>query len=461
MSHNHKTLISKIAVAALFSVVGATALPGITSQASAATVVSSAPAKTAPGQPKFGESGPAVVAVQSAIMRQGFTLRGGATGNFDARTRSVLRTFQRVVGLKVTGVVDTATARVLKLDTAAQSAPASAAPVAATPVAVPASSGPFITKLPKRGSGSKNVVIVQKALIAAGVPVAGGADGIFGASTTRAITAFQRARNINATGRLDQQTAIALGVMAPPVAVAVAPAAPATPAPTASATPATSARVSALPTRGQRSNDVVIVQSALIAAGVVVKGGADGIFGGATAVAISQFQRQHGFPATGRLDERTALKLGVIAPPAVQLAVFPVQGPCSFSNTWHAPRGDRKHLGVDIIANEGNLIYAVADGTITRVYNEATSKLAGNGVRLTTADGTYFFYGHFQRVADGITVGTQVKAGQVIGYNGKTGNTSTPHLHFEIHPQGGPAIDPTSAVAAVNACHVTTPLPIP
>ena len=238
--------------------------------------------------------------------------------------------------------------------------------------------------------------------------------------------------------------------MAPPVAVAAA-----------NPTSPSSTHVTALPQRGHRSNDVVIVQSALIAAGIVVRGGADGIFGGATAMAISQFQRQHGFAATGRLDERTALKLGVIAPPAVQLAVFPVQGPCSFSNTWHAPRGDRKHLGVDIIAKEGNLIYAVADGTITRVYNAATSKLAGNGVRLTTADGTYFFYGHFQRVADGITVGTQVKAGQVIGYNGKTGNTSTPHLHFEIHPQGGPAIDPTSAVAAVNACHLTAPLPIP
>jgi peptidoglycan hydrolase-like protein with peptidoglycan-binding domain len=458
MSHNHKNLISKIAMAALISVVAASALPGLTAQAATTSVVANAPARTAPGQPKFGESGPSVVAVQNAIMRNGFTLRGGATGNFDARTRTVLRTFQRVVGLKVTGVVDAATARALKLSTATQEATATQAPVA-TPVATQPSSGPFITKLPKRGSGSKSVVIVQKALIAAGIPVAGGADGIFGAGTTRAITAFQKAKNIKATGRLDQQTAIALGVMAPPVAVAVAPAPTTTPA--ATPTSASSAHVTALPQRGHRSNDVVIVQSALIAAGIVVKGGADGIFGGATAVAISQFQKQHGFAATGRLDERTALKLGVIAPPAVQLAVFPVQGPCSFSNTWHAPRGDRKHLGVDIIAREGNLIYAVADGTITRVYNEATSKLAGNGVRLTTADGTYFFYGHFQRVADGITVGTQVKAGQVIGYNGKTGNTSTPHLHFEIHPQGGPAIDPTSAVAAVNACHVTAPLPIP
>lgn len=459
MSHNHKTLISKIAVAALFSVVAASSLPAFTAQAATTSVVASTPTRTAPGQPKFGESGPAVVAVQNAILRNGFTLRGGATGKFDARTRSVLRTFQRVVGLKVTGVVDAATARVLKITSATEAVPASPAP-AATPVAAQPSSGPFITKLPKRGSGSKNVVIVQKALMAAGVRVAGGADGIFGAATARAISSFQKAQNIKATGRLDQQTAIALGVMAPPVAVAVAPA----PAPAenpAATTTASSAHVSALPKRGHRSNDVVIVQSALLAAGIVVRGGADGIFGGATAMAISQFQKQQGFAATGRLDERTALKLGVIAPPAVQLAVFPVQGPCSFSNTWHAPRGDRKHLGVDIIANEGNLIYAVADGTISRVYNASTSKLAGNGVRLTTADGTYFFYGHFQGVADGITAGTQVKAGQVIGYNGKTGNTSTPHLHFEIHPQGGPAIDPTSAVAAVNACHITTPLPIP
>jgi peptidoglycan hydrolase-like protein with peptidoglycan-binding domain len=458
MSHNHKTLISKIAMAALISVVATSALPGLTAQAATSSVVASATAKTAPGQPKFGESGPAVVAVQNAIMANGFTLRGGATGTFDARTRTVLRTFQRVVGLRVTGVVDTATARVLKINEGSNQTPAAPAPVA-TAVAARVSTGPFISKLPKRGQGSKNVVIVQRALITAGIRVAGGADGIFGAATTRAISDFQKAQNIPATGRLDQQTAIALGVMAPPVAAAVTPAPVATP--TASTPAGTTSHVTALPQRGQRSNDVVIVQSALIAAGIVVRGGADGIFGGATAMAISQFQKQHGFAATGRIDERTALKLGVIAAPAVQLAVFPVQGPCSFSNTWHAPRGDRKHLGVDIIAKEGNLIYAVADGTITRVYSAATSKLAGNGVRLTTADGTYFFYGHFQSVAEGITVGTQVKAGQVIGYNGKTGNTNTPHLHFEIHPQGGPAIDPTSAVAAVNACHVTAPLPIP
>jgi murein DD-endopeptidase MepM/ murein hydrolase activator NlpD len=95
------------------------------------------------------------------------------------------------------------------------------------------------------------------------------------------------------------------------------------------------------------------------------------------------------------------------------------------------------------------------------MYSTATDKLAGNGVRLTRADGTYFFYGHMQRVADGIGIGVKVKAGQVLGYLGKTGGTTTPHLHLEVHPFGGEAIDPTPIVAAVDACSVTTPLPVP
>jgi murein DD-endopeptidase MepM/ murein hydrolase activator NlpD len=193
-----------------------------------------------------------------------------------------------------------------------------------------------------------------------------------------------------------------------------------------------------------------------------VKGGVDGIFGAATAVAIQKFQTAQNLAITGKLDTQTAIKLGVMAPPAVQLQVFPIQGTCSFENTWHAPRsGGRQHVGVDIIAKEGNLLYAVADGTITKIYNAANDKLAGTGIRLTQADGTYFFYGHMLRLADGIGIGTKVKAGQVVGYNGKTGGTTTPHLHFEIHPFGGEAIDPTAAVDAVNGCGITTPLPIP
>jgi murein DD-endopeptidase MepM/ murein hydrolase activator NlpD len=186
------------------------------------------------------------------------------------------------------------------------------------------------------------------------------------------------------------------------------------------------------------------------------------VFGAATAVALQKFQTAQKIAITGKLDAQTAIKLGVMAPPTVQLAVFPVQGNCSFENTWHAPRsGGRQHLGVDIIAREGNLLYAVADGSITKLYKQGVDKLAGNGVRLTKADGTYFFYGHMSRLADGIGIGSKVKAGQVIGYVGHTGDTNTPHLHFEIHPFGGEAIDPTNAVDAINGCAITTPLPAP
>jgi len=103
-------------------------------------------------------------------------------------------------------------------------------------------------------------------------------------------------------------------------------------------------------------------------------------------------------------------------------------------------------------------VYAVTDGVITKVYEDRPGSLSGNGIRLTTDDGTYFFYAHFTHVADGIVEGAQVTAGQVVGYIGSTGNSGTPHLHLEIHPQGGAAVNPYPIVKAVDACHITEPL---
>jgi peptidoglycan hydrolase-like protein with peptidoglycan-binding domain len=427
---------------------------------------SSTSAKTAPGQPSFGDKGPHVVAVQTAIMRNGFTLSGGATGVFDKSTQRALKSFQKVVGIKVTGVVDTATANVLKVSAAStttvQVTSTTVAPTTTT--TIPAVVYPFTSaNLPSRGSKGDSVTVVQKALTAAGFAVKGGIDGAFGSGTTSTIVAFQSSKGISATGILDIPTAVALALIAPiaaPVATPVT-----TPIQSASVSIASTSTLldpAALPVRGDRGDNVRVVQNALIAAGIEVKGGVDGIFGGATFTALQKFQTANGLTITGTITNPTALKLGVITAPAVSIAVFPVQGNCSFENTWHAPRGaDRLHLGVDIIAREGNLEYAVADGTITKLYTVGVDKLAGNGVRLTMASGTYFFYGHMSKLADGISIGTKVKAGQVIGYVGKTGDTNTSHLHFEVHPLGGDAIDPTPVVAAVDACNVTTPLAIP
>jgi murein DD-endopeptidase MepM/ murein hydrolase activator NlpD len=391
-------------------------------------------------------------------MRNGFTLNGGATGVFNKSTQRALKNFQKVVGLKPTGVVDTATAKVLKVAAASTTTvQATTTTVAPTTTTVPTVVYPLTTlTLPVRGAKGDAVVAVQKALKAAGLEVKGGIDGAFGSGTTATIVSFQTNKGLTATGVLDIPTAVALALIAPVAA--------STPAPAAVSVASTTTLIdpSSLPVRGNRGDTVRTLQKALINAGIEVKGGADGVFGGATFVALQKYQTANGLTVTGTLTTQTAVKLGLVAAPAVAISVFPVQGLCSYENTWHAPRGNnRKHLGVDIIAKEGNLLYAVADGTITKLYTEASDKLAGNGVRLTMADGTYFFYGHMQKIADGMTIGAKVKAGQVVGYLGKTGGTTTPHLHLEVHPLGGEAIDPTPIVAAVDACSVTTPLPVP
>ena len=435
-SHTH-TLHRRLAVAVLAGLLGGIAPLAVVAGPATA---SSASVPTAPGMPAFGAKGAMVVALEKAIMGNGFTLPGGSTGVFDKRLLTVLKTFQRVVGLRVTGVVDAPTAKVLKLSPA--------------PVAAPAKPGTpqfplTATTLPAPGTRGSAVVHVQRALISRGYAILGGADGIYGSATRTAIQRFQTAKKLASTGRVDVATARALGLVAP----AAAPAKPALP----STLPWNN-----LPVVGQRGDAVKVLQNALLAAKIPVFGGADGIFGSATTNAIRTFQTSKNLDVTGRLDLRTAIALGITKGPSVVLDVFPVQGRCSFSNTWQAPRsGGRRHEGVDIIAPLNNLVYAVKDGTITRLYSEATDRLAGNGVRLTTDDGTYFFYAHFSRIADGIRVGTKVKAGQVIGYIGSTGASSGPHLHFEVHPFGGAPVDPTPYVAAVNACDVTKPRPQP
>ena len=467
MSHNHTHFINRIIVATAVVAMGLVMAPTGAHASTEVVVAASSSVKTAPGQPAFGDKGPHVVAVQTAIMRNGFTLKGGATGVFNKSTQRALKSFQKVVGIKVTGVVDTATAKVLKVAAASTTTvqattttvQATTTTVAPTTTTTPVVAYPLTTStLPVRGAKGDAVVAVQKALKAAGLEVKGGIDGAFGSGTTSTIVSFQTSKGLTASGVLDIPTAVALALIAPVAAPAPAPA----PAAVSIASTPTLLDSSALPARGNRGDAVRTLQKALINAGIEVKGGADGVFGGATFVALQKFQTANALSVTGTLTTQTAVKLGLVAAPAVAISVFPVQGLCSYENTWHAPRGaDRKHLGVDIIAKEGNLLYAVADGTITKLYTVGTDKLAGNGVRLTMADGTYFFYGHMQKIADGITIGTKVKAGQVVGYLGKTGGTTTPHLHLEVHPLGGAAIDPTPVVSAVDACSVTTPLAAP
>lgn len=135
----------------------------------------------------------------------------------------------------------------------------------------------------------------------------------------------------------------------------------------------------------------------------------------------------------------------------MRLEYFPLPPTCKLYDSFGAPRsGGRHHEGIDIMAARGTPVYAVVTGTIRKLQTNAP--LAGNAIWLAMADGTYFFYAHLDRFADGLVAGAAVQGGQLIGYVGATGNAGTPHLHLEVHPQGGPAVNPTPIVRATTTC---------
>jgi murein DD-endopeptidase MepM/ murein hydrolase activator NlpD len=119
----------------------------------------------------------------------------------------------------------------------------------------------------------------------------------------------------------------------------------------------------------------------------------------------------------------------------------------SFINSWGAPRsGGRGHRGTDLMGPYGAPLYAVASGVI---YT-GNSGLGGKTVWLIADYGTGFYYAHLSSFNLGS--GTRVGKGDVVGYNGDSGNASSgaPHLHFEIHPggRGSSAVNPYPTLVA-------------
>ncbi len=188
-------------------------------------------------------------------------------------------------------------------------------------------------------------------------------------------------------------------------------------------------------------------------------------------VRVSDFERRTGaLPQSRMLSHRTTarallalLLLGVVAGTAGAAQapgqiLFPVVGAALYSDDFGDPRGQGRHEGNDILADRHAPVVAVEAG---KVEFWTTSARAGCMLYLYGRSGTTYLYVHLNNdltdandnrgscapgiaYAPGLANGEKVRAGQLVGFVGDSGDANGihPHLHFELHPHDGAAVSP-------------------
>jgi peptidoglycan hydrolase-like protein with peptidoglycan-binding domain len=357
-----------------------------------------APPATEPGVLAVGSRGPAVRALQRELRSRGF--RVTVDGAFGRGTRRAVVRFQRRLGLRVNGTVDRPLLWWLGLSVCRLPGPTSAR-----------GGRNGVLRL---GAYGPQVCSLQRALARAGEPVA--VDGGYGPQTRAAVRRAQRRLGMRPTGVATRRLRGRLRDGLPPLRVA----------PGALAIGAEGSRVRRLQAALRRRGFRVAV---------------DGAFGPRTRRAVARFQRRQGLGVDGAADPGLLRLLGVTR--ARHLVVFPVRGPHSYTDDYLAPRATGPHHAIDIIAARGTPVVAVADGTIDSLSREDTG-LGGLRIWLRDDAGTTYYYAHLSAIAVTLAPGVRVAAGQAIGAVGRTGNArgGVHHLHFEMHPGGGPPANP-------------------
>ncbi|NGN65350.1 M23 family metallopeptidase [Streptomyces sp. A7024] len=121
--------------------------------------------------------------------------------------------------------------------------------------------------------------------------------------------------------------------------------------------------------------------------------------------------------------------------------VSPVSDPYTFTGQYNqgGARWAAKHSGQDFAAPTGTKVHSAHGGTVVEA---GWGGAYGNNIVIKHAEGVYTQYGHLSKI--NVSLGQKVSTNQVIGLIGTTGNSTGPHLHFEVRttPYYGSAVNP-------------------
>ncbi len=140
----------------------------------------------------------------------------------------------------------------------------------------------------------------------------------------------------------------------------------------------------------------------------------------------------------------------------IENVVFPIDGDYGrpLIDSWGFPRmtgtpDSHAHQGIDIFAPMGTPLVAAERGVLTRV---GVGRLGGLKLWLRGESGTDWYYAHLSDFAPDIAEGQVVEAGELVGFVGDTGNAkgTPPHLHMQIHPNGGDPINPYPMLSVIG-----------
>jgi murein DD-endopeptidase MepM/ murein hydrolase activator NlpD len=277
------------------------------------------------------------------------------------------------------------------------------------PALVAAGLAGLILVAPAQGAGSHNVAALQVGLSAHGLYGAT-IDGVAGPATRSAVRRFQARRGLAVDGVAGRATRRALGRRGRP-------------------------RYGTRSLRqGRIGWDVAALQFKLAWHGFP-SGPFDGHLGPRTTVAVQRFQTWAGLAADGVVGPATFAALRRSIPSSRLSFGRPVS---AARGDGFGPRDDSFHTGVDFTAGHGATVVAARSGRVISAGYDAGGY--GKLIVIRHGRGHTSWYAHLSRVR--VRVGARVGRGTRIGNVGSTGNSTGPHLHFEVRVRDAAVVPP-------------------